>query len=952
MRAERNNPFLGSKIGKLHEASCVTFERVVVQNILHGLSPSLSGAIASVSRWRFVRAAFPHIVQCCASLLSEWVEKDDPQFSGSLTKILYILHWLLLDSANECCDSDGENDGGSVRKYTFSVSSIQLFVYLMGPLIHDVSEQQIASNIRLESGLRIWQALWQYRSPDVLCFCAPVKQRRTKLPYVSLIKKPTSNAAAQCVYLGDEGEMPAKRSRFASKANVEVTNLIPPPKPPRTDLSVLSSIRKEKETNQQKLNENTEAFRATVSGVNNCSSDDDNQLASPTDNETDSESNNLSQQGKMLHVVRSISEYKVQDLPINLPQHIRRSITTNSFDISPSIYKGIQEIDDALKFVENNSLSSDTICDTFDKAPLAQLNEITSNTDLENLVHANEYEVVCELCNTVIFQKGVVAGTCKCEQKASENDTTQDKVATTPVEKSPSILGTETAHSSETERDIRSKEKDRSEEISMISETTQQYTNDPTKATYMDVAVIRCLLIKHWSEEGVYWALRYIFNRLTDIESYLNTEGFLRSRSNSVPVLGKCKIFRADTDSKQNMPEMQYRTPTWDDLQLSSSTLKPGLSQNNSFASKPPSMDKKENIYKQNDSSTVASVSSLRINECRRRNSITSSASKFQERRLKMQRNRSDPSLTNSSEYLLNRESTRSGSMGGARTPTENFNSTKEYYPEVTTALGSSNFIERDGGFSCMVVMQALNLLMERYLGIRICELALNICDIILNMPGIEQEKFFSENIKVILRSYLWLGCPHGCNEGMRAPQADFLRIKARTLFALMHRINPEIFSQTIVDQVQEYNIQNLLDVMHAITGFCKVDLASKNLCPPSPRKSSSLNDPKAPNYWNHFNESLKGIEGNVVDVLFKPSITRLSNAFDEIMQPENMIKEERYSLYHDVRAYVTFVQEHHGNPFRRVALSALLDGRAQGVRQHSTSIDMLVTLKLYSLSK
>uniref|UniRef100_A0A183DLN4 UNC80 domain-containing protein n=1 Tax=Gongylonema pulchrum TaxID=637853 RepID=A0A183DLN4_9BILA len=87
-----------------------TFERVVVQNILHGLSPSLSDAIGSVSRWRFVRAAFPHIVQCCASLLSEAAGREDAPMSGSLVKMLYILHWLLLDSANECCDIDsGKN---------------------------------------------------------------------------------------------------------------------------------------------------------------------------------------------------------------------------------------------------------------------------------------------------------------------------------------------------------------------------------------------------------------------------------------------------------------------------------------------------------------------------------------------------------------------------------------------------------------------------------------------------------------------------------------------------------------------------------------------------------------------------------------------------------------------------------------------------------------------------
>jgi len=41
----------------------------VVQNILHGLSPSLCEAIESVSRWRVVRAAFPHILHCCAAML-------------------------------------------------------------------------------------------------------------------------------------------------------------------------------------------------------------------------------------------------------------------------------------------------------------------------------------------------------------------------------------------------------------------------------------------------------------------------------------------------------------------------------------------------------------------------------------------------------------------------------------------------------------------------------------------------------------------------------------------------------------------------------------------------------------------------------------------------------------------------------------------------------------------
>ncbi|VDK67417.1 unnamed protein product [Anisakis simplex] len=164
------------KVSVKGKAACIdgkllcTFERVVVQNILHGLSPSLSDAIGSVSRWRFVRAAFPHIVQCCASLIAEaGVREAGTPISGLLTKILYILHWLLLDSANECCDSDsgksvtetGEVNVHSVREYTFSVNSIQLFVYLIAPLVDVITEDDIESHIRLESGLKIWQSLWQ-----------------------------------------------------------------------------------------------------------------------------------------------------------------------------------------------------------------------------------------------------------------------------------------------------------------------------------------------------------------------------------------------------------------------------------------------------------------------------------------------------------------------------------------------------------------------------------------------------------------------------------------------------------------------------------------------------------------------------------------------------------------------------------------------------------------------
>ena len=73
----------------------------------------------------------------------------------------------------------------SVRQLTYSVSSIQLFVYLLAPLFNVVKEEEIEGHIRLEAGFRLWQALWQQKLPELLCFSAPVKQKRNQLPQLS-----------------------------------------------------------------------------------------------------------------------------------------------------------------------------------------------------------------------------------------------------------------------------------------------------------------------------------------------------------------------------------------------------------------------------------------------------------------------------------------------------------------------------------------------------------------------------------------------------------------------------------------------------------------------------------------------------------------------------------------------------------------------------------------------
>ncbi|CAH1118757.1 unnamed protein product, partial [Phaedon cochleariae] len=65
---------------------------------------------------------------------------------------------------------------------------------------------------------------------------------------------------------------------------------------------------------------------------------------------------------------------------------------------------------------------------------------------------------------------------------------------------------------------------------------TATLVHDISAATFLDVAVLRCLFITHWQEDGIYWALHYMYNRLRDISDELAGQQQPRKRSNSLPI--------------------------------------------------------------------------------------------------------------------------------------------------------------------------------------------------------------------------------------------------------------------------------------------------------------------------------------------------------------------------------------------------------------------------------
>ncbi|XP_056606877.1 protein unc-80 homolog isoform X1 [Triplophysa dalaica] len=203
----QTSAFLRPKLGKQYEASCVSFERVLVENKLHGLSPSLTEAIQSISRWELVQAALPHVLHCTAILLSNRNKLGHQDKLGvAETKLLHTLHWMLLEAAQECHQEPGlghvwsggssaylqsignqgltdhndstteENEYARAKLYHKNMATVELFVFLFAPLINRIKESDLT--FRLAGGLVIWQPMWEHCQPDVPAFTALIKPMR------------------------------------------------------------------------------------------------------------------------------------------------------------------------------------------------------------------------------------------------------------------------------------------------------------------------------------------------------------------------------------------------------------------------------------------------------------------------------------------------------------------------------------------------------------------------------------------------------------------------------------------------------------------------------------------------------------------------------------------------------------------------------------------------------
>lgn len=100
-------------------------------------------------------------------------------------------------------NNDGKMPRGrAVRRF---LGRFQLFVYLFAPLCQNLKESDF-QNFRLENGLKIWQAMWEFRHPDASCFVTHCKPKPKYLAGRHRLKQQFGD-----VFIGSEYTFPILR---------------------------------------------------------------------------------------------------------------------------------------------------------------------------------------------------------------------------------------------------------------------------------------------------------------------------------------------------------------------------------------------------------------------------------------------------------------------------------------------------------------------------------------------------------------------------------------------------------------------------------------------------------------------------------------------------------------------------------------------------------------------
>lgn len=121
----------------------------------------------------------PHVCICCSTLLYRKNQYND-KLNAADTKLLYTLHWIILDSSEECIDAELEqNIIKSPEHYLLPVTTIEVFIFQFAPLVTFLKNSDFLTNFRLENGYKLWGPIFNHEHPDIASFTHQVKPKKS-----------------------------------------------------------------------------------------------------------------------------------------------------------------------------------------------------------------------------------------------------------------------------------------------------------------------------------------------------------------------------------------------------------------------------------------------------------------------------------------------------------------------------------------------------------------------------------------------------------------------------------------------------------------------------------------------------------------------------------------------------------------------------------------------------
>ncbi|PFX29002.1 protein unc-80 homolog isoform X2 [Stylophora pistillata] len=154
-----------------YESACLSFERIICENRIQDLQPSLASAVKSINRWHLIQSSVPYILQCCSLLLSNRGRLGNIDRLGNAEReLLFTLHWILLEGPRVCCVVDTDS-------LLYPLTTIEQFVHELTPHVYHMRESDLT--FRLENGVAIWGPLWRHEQPSITPFTCEVISKDT-----------------------------------------------------------------------------------------------------------------------------------------------------------------------------------------------------------------------------------------------------------------------------------------------------------------------------------------------------------------------------------------------------------------------------------------------------------------------------------------------------------------------------------------------------------------------------------------------------------------------------------------------------------------------------------------------------------------------------------------------------------------------------------------------------